>query len=201
MLPIAVPLRRAGLNVLLFDARCHGRSDSDTFASLPRFAEDLGSAIDWLSAHHPHRARRIAVLGHSVGAGAALFLASRVAGLSAVISIAAFAHPKEVTERYLRRLRLPRPIVGLVIRYVEWLIGYRFETIAPVNTARQIRCPVLLVHGCDDRAVPIEDARRIEANRGAARVRLMEIPGAGHDSVDRIECHVGELIAFLDQSC
>jgi pimeloyl-ACP methyl ester carboxylesterase len=41
MLPIAAPLRRAGLNVLRVDARNHGGSDSDTFSSLPRFAEDL----------------------------------------------------------------------------------------------------------------------------------------------------------------
>jgi pimeloyl-ACP methyl ester carboxylesterase len=89
----------------------------------------------------------------------------------------------------------------LVIRYVEWLIGHRFETIAPVNTVRHIRCPVVLVHGSHDQAVPIGDARRIHGNRGPARVRLIEIPGAGHDSVDRIERHVGELIAFLDDVC
>jgi pimeloyl-ACP methyl ester carboxylesterase len=200
MLPIAGPLRRAGLNVLLCDARCHGSSDADTFASLPRFAEDLGKSVEWLRRHHPRRAGRVAVLGHSVGAGAALFLASRGSDLSAVISIAAFAHPAEVTERYLRRLRLPRPVVGLVIRYVEWLIGYRFETIAPVNTLRHIRCPVLLVHGSHDRAVPIEDARRIEANRGAARVRLVEIPGAGHGSTEQIERYAPRLLAFLDES-
>ncbi|MFZ0791344.1 MAG: alpha/beta fold hydrolase, partial [Chromatiaceae bacterium] len=101
MLPIAAPLWRAGLNVLLFDARNHGRSDSDTFASLPRFAEDLGQAIEWLQRQHPQRAERIAVLGHSVGAGAALFQAARNPDIAAVISIAAFAHPAQVTERYL----------------------------------------------------------------------------------------------------
>ena len=72
MLPIAAPLRRAGLNVLLVDARNHGGSDSDTFSSLPRFAEDLGQAITWLKRHHPGRAEQVAVVGHSVGAGAAL---------------------------------------------------------------------------------------------------------------------------------
>jgi pimeloyl-ACP methyl ester carboxylesterase len=70
MLPIAAPLRRAGLNVLLVDARNHGGSDPDTFSSMPRFAEDLGQAIAWLKRYHPGRAEQIAVLGHSVGAGA-----------------------------------------------------------------------------------------------------------------------------------
>ncbi len=200
MLPIAAPLRRAGLNVLLCDARNHGNSDSDTFSSLPRFAEDLGKAIDWLKRHHPRRAGRIAVLGHSVGAGAALLEASRNPDISAVISIAAFADPTRVTERYLRHLHLPRPVTGLVIRYVEWLIGYRFETIAPLNTVRQIACPVLLVHGKDDRTVPVDDARRILASGQNACVRLLEIDDAGHDSTDQVEQHAAELLRFLDES-
>ena len=31
MLPLALPLHRAGLNILLLDARNHGRSDSDSY--------------------------------------------------------------------------------------------------------------------------------------------------------------------------
>ena len=34
MLPFATPFHQSGLNVLLLDARDHGRSDSDTFSSL-----------------------------------------------------------------------------------------------------------------------------------------------------------------------
>ena len=37
MLPLAIPFQNAGLNVLLLDARNHGRSDSASFSSLPRF--------------------------------------------------------------------------------------------------------------------------------------------------------------------
>jgi pimeloyl-ACP methyl ester carboxylesterase len=200
MLPIAAPLRRAGLNVLLFDARNHGNSDSDTFSSLPRFAEDLGQAIAWLERHDPGRAERIAVLGHSVGAGAALFQASQDPGISAVISIAAFAHPAQVTERYLRHLHLPRLVTAVVIRYVEWLIGHRFDTIAPLHTVSRIVCPVLLVHGRDDQTVPVDDARRILANAHAPHVRLLEIDGAGHNSTEHIEWHAPALLRFLEES-
>jgi pimeloyl-ACP methyl ester carboxylesterase len=50
MLPLAKPLHGAGYALLFFDARSHGRSDGDSFASLPRFAEDLAHAVDWLRA-------------------------------------------------------------------------------------------------------------------------------------------------------
>jgi pimeloyl-ACP methyl ester carboxylesterase len=201
MLPLAAPLQRAGFNLLLYDARNHGSSDGDTFSSLPRFAEDLGMAIAWLKRHQPHRAARIAVLGHSVGAGAALFEATRNPDIGAVISIAAFADPAEVTQGYLRHLRLPHLLVRLISRYVEWVIGHRFATIAPLNSVRRITCPVLLVHGKDDQMVPIGDARRLLASCRAPQVRLLEIDGAGHDSTDQIERHVGALLEFLDGHC
>jgi uncharacterized protein len=115
------------------------------------------------------------VLGHSVGAGAALFEATRNPDIAAVISIGAFAHPAEVTQHTLRRLYLPRFVTLLVIRYVEWVIGHRFEAIAPVNTVCRITCPVLLVHGREDHTVPVEDARCIAARCRAPNVRLLEI--------------------------
>lgn len=201
MLPMAAPFHEAGFNVLLIDARNHGGSDADTFSSLPRFAEDLGMAIGWIKQHHPEKTGCVAVLGHSVGAGAALFEASRNPDIAAVISVSAFAHPAEVTAASVRHLHLPRPVIGLIVRYVEWLIGHRFDTIAPLNTVSRITCPVLLVHGTADQVVPVEDARRIYARCGASTARLLEIDGAGHDSTDRIEEHVGELLEFLNAQC
>ena len=61
ILPLALPFQRAGLNVLLVDARNHGRSDRHGFSSLPRFAEDLDHAIDWLREHHPEHGSRFTV--------------------------------------------------------------------------------------------------------------------------------------------
>ncbi|MBK5931843.1 alpha/beta hydrolase [Halochromatium salexigens] len=197
MLPLAQPLHQAEFNVLLFDARNHGASDGDSFSSLPRFAEDLGAAITWLRQQHPSCSTRIAVLGHSVGAGAALFEATRNPHINAVISIGAFADPAQLTERYLARLHLPRFVVELTKRYVEWVIGYRFATIAPVNSIRRVPCPVLLVHGDHDQTVPIEDAKRLAAAADPARVRLFVVAGAGHDSVDKIEAHADALLTFL----
>jgi len=197
MLPLAQPLHRAGFNVLLFDARNHGASDGDSFSSLPRFAEDLGAAIAWLRREHPASSTGIAVLGHSVGAGAALFEATRNPKIDAVISIGAFADPAQLTERYLARLHMPRVVVALTKRYVEWVIGHRFAQIAPANSIRHVACPVLLVHGDQDRTVPLEDARCIAAVADPGRTRLLVVAGAGHDSVDKIEDHADELLAFL----
>ncbi|MBK5967274.1 MULTISPECIES: alpha/beta hydrolase [Thiorhodovibrio] len=201
MLPLAVPLHASGRNVLLFDSRNHGRSPNASFSSLPRFAEDLDAAIDWLQSTHPAAARSISLSGHSVGAGAVLLSASRRQDLTAVVSISAFAHPRWLTERHLRQVLIPAFGIRLVARYVEWLIGHRFDAIAPMHTIAAIRCPVLLVHGEADTAVPISDAHAIaQAGSRAAAMKLITIPGGDHASSEHIAEYSPRLLAFLAEA-
>ena len=49
MASVAPPLTAAGFAVLFVDARCHGTSDEDDFASMPRFAEDIECGLEWLA--------------------------------------------------------------------------------------------------------------------------------------------------------
>lgn len=197
MLPLAVPFQNAGLNVLLLDARNHGQSDSASFSSLPRFAEDVSSAISWVKMEGGEQGGMIALLGHSVGAGAVLYEASRRDDISAVISVSAFAHPEWMMRRYLRRFRIPEIVTTWVLRYVEWIIRHRFEEIAPMNTACKVKCPILLVHGKMDETVPVTDTLAIQKNCDINSIELLLIDDAGHDSVEKVEQHGYQLVDFL----
>lgn len=200
MLPLAAPLFAAGYSLLFIDARCHGQSDDDSFASLPRFAEDLESAIVWLRQQPETQAMPCVVVGHSVGAGAALLVASRDETLAAVVSLAAFAHPAAMMRRWLHARRIPYwPFGAYVLYYVQRVIGYRFDEIAPVNTIRRVTCPALLVHGLADQTVPANEARDIYAQRAHALVELLLIPGS-HDEYAELERHLPALRRFLDQA-
>ncbi|MEZ7895779.1 MAG: alpha/beta fold hydrolase [Thauera sp.] len=200
MLPLARPLHEAGYATLFVDARCHGASDDDSFASLPRFAEDTEHAFAWLSAREGVDPARIALLGHSVGAGAVLFAASRTPQVAAVVSVAAFSHPAAMMRRWLATKRIPeKPIGRYILDYVQKTIGHRFDDIAPVTTIARIRRPVLLVHGADDEVVPIDEAMQIYAMRGDTPVELMTLTG-DHESFADLEHHMGRLVGFLDRS-
>ena len=200
MLPIAMPFYKAGINILLIDSRGHGKSDSDTFSSLPRFAEDVGKAIDWLKSEYPDRARKIALLGHSVGAGAVLLEASKRSDVQAVISISAFAHPEWMMKRYLTNFHLPSFLVNLILRYVEWVIGHAYASFAPLSTVCKIAAPILIVHGKEDTTVPIDDAYAILQNCPDPHIEILEVNDAGHESVDKIEEHADKLISFLERA-
>jgi dipeptidyl aminopeptidase/acylaminoacyl peptidase len=197
MLHSAVPLSAAGFSVLVLDARCHGASDDEAFTSLPRFAQDIDSGLDWL-AHQPQvDARRLAVIGHSVGAGAALLSATRRGDIRAVVSISAFAHPLEVMRRLLASHHIPYfPVGWYVVRHVQQVIGARFDDIAPIRSMAFVQCPVLLVHGRDDDLVPFDDARRLLAVGVADKVQLLPVAGR-HDPSAALQADQALLLAFL----
>lgn len=220
MLPIAAPLHHAGFATLLVDARCHGRSDGDTFASLPRFAEDVNHAFDWLAQQPAIDSRRIALLGHSVGAGAVLFAAANrhdqigaAAGdpavakrsdasaanrhdVLAVVSVSAFAHPRDMMQRWMAPRRIPAAVGRYVLRYVQDTIGHRFDDIAPERSIARLDCPVLLVHGEQDRVVPVADAHRLHAARRHDAVELLTLAG-DHESFDDLQREIAAVVAFL----
>lgn len=200
MLPAAAPLHAAGFAVLLVDARCHGDSHSEAFTSLPRFAEDIEAGMDWLQRQPCVDGRRLAVIGHSVGAGAALLSATRRPDLRAVVSLSAFAHPREVMRRFLGAARIPYPVLGwYVLRHVQRVIGARFDDIAPLHSMARAHCPVLLVHGTDDETVPFDDARRLLAAGRPGQVRRIAMKG-GHDPGQALEEHLPQVIGFLQQA-
>ncbi|MGM0521890.1 MAG: alpha/beta hydrolase [Pseudomonadota bacterium] len=193
LLVLAPLLLEAGWNVLVFDVRNHGNSDSDTFSSMPRFAEDIDAALAWLQ--KTQATRPVALIGHSVGAAATLLAASRRDDITAVVSLSSFAHPDGMMRRWLTEKGLPFfPLGWYVLRYVERVIGHRFDAIAPVNTLGKIRCPVLLVHGENDTVIPLNDAYTLADKNNNATLRLVE---GGHDLSESLAHHGDELVAFL----
>ncbi len=199
MASVVPPLHAAGFAVLLLDARCHGRSDDEAFTSMPRFAEDIAAGLAWLRGQAGIDANRLALLGHSVGAAAALLHASNHDDVRAVISLSAFAHPREVMRRFMAEKRVPYPLLGwYVLRHVQRVIGASFDDIAPLTTMAQVRCPTLLVHGRDDATVPVGDAKRLLA--ASAQARLLLVDG-DHDLRESLAAHAPVLVDFLHAAC
>ena len=204
MLPLAKPFYEAGINCLMVDARNHGLSSDSGISSLPQFAQDTSAAIEWLRDNSASKDAPLALLGHSVGAGAVLLAASERDDIDAVISLSSFAHPLLLMQRHLQRpykslffLRLMAPVV---MSYTQWIIGHKFDDIAPMNALCSIKCPVLLVHGTSDTVIPLSDMRAIENNCPDKTPEILLIEGAGHESIDKVKEHEQDLIDFLARS-
>ena len=164
-----------------------------------KFAADLGSAVDWVRQQSEHEGP-IALCGHSLGGGAVLLAAADRDDISAVISLATFAHPAGMMRRFMKKARVPGLVVPLMLRYVERIIGRRYDEIAPINTVCRVSCPVLIVHGSSDQTVPTADMEAIKKKCMGHPPEFLLIPGAGHTSVERFEEHSGTFLDFLGRA-
>lgn len=191
MLPLAPHLHSAGFHSLFVDARNHGLSEHDTFVSMPRFAEDLEVAADWV--RHRHEVTAIGALGHSVGAGAVILSASRSDRYGAVVSVSSFAHPGEMMREQMDRL--PAPLLNMIMEAVQRTIGYRFETFAPRYRLPQVDAPVMLMHGDSDPVVPVADLLELSAIRPDAEVVVVR--DGGHSDLAPFEPYVQQITDFF----
>ncbi len=190
LLPLAGPLHDAGFHVLLLDARNHGLSEDDDFASLPRFADDLATAVASLRTRE--EVLSVGAVGHSVGAAAAILAAATGTPIDAVVAVSSFAHPGELMDA---NLHVPAPLRRLLLWSIERMIGYRYDEIAPRNRIAEVRVPVLLVHGDADEVVPVADSR--ELARRLPRARLIEVPGGTHADLEPYLPFFPEVVGFL----
>jgi pimeloyl-ACP methyl ester carboxylesterase len=190
MLPLAPHIHDAGFHALFVDARNHGLSEADSFSSMPRFAEDLEVAVAW--AGDRDDVVSVGVIGHSVGAGALIFSASKGVAIDAAVSVSSFAHPGEMMHE---NMPFPKPVIRIILAAVQATIGYRFDDFAPRSRVMAVDIPLLLVHGDADDVVPITNLHELSEAHGAAEVII--VPGGGHSDLKPFEPYIGEIVDFF----
>ncbi|HVN76429.1 MAG TPA: alpha/beta fold hydrolase [Thermoanaerobaculaceae bacterium] len=195
-LPYVEILHPAGYHLLAFDARHHGASDPDGHGSMKKFSEDIRSAIDFLAGRADVDGGRIAVVGLSIGGSAAIHAAAHDRRIRAVVTVGSFAHPREAIVQAGLGSPLLAPAIPLALRFLEWRIGARLDELAPERHAGRVAGRLLLVHGEDDRTVPVEHVARL---LGAARVNAeaWRIAGRGHSDCHQDPQFAGRVRAFL----
>lgn len=193
MLLLAGPLVAAGVPVLSFDVRRHGRSDDAPFVTIRQFRDDLARALRFARARRPEGAR--VVVGHSLGGAAAILAVAAGEPADGIALVAAPADLFEATAGMISDRGLPGGLVTRVLRpFWERRAGARFSDLDPEARGRELDVPVLVAFGDRDHRVPTAHARRLAMATGGEAV---EIAGAGHkDILARPELHA-TLVRFL----
>lgn len=180
MLGIGPGLRRAGHNVLLFDFRGRGSSESGPRSLAHHEQLDVTAAVDWVKQRRPDA--RIAVVAFSMGAATALLAAADDPRIEALVLDSSFATMADVVAANLRRFWLPAaalmPAVALVNRLAY---GYAFGQVRPLDAvARVAPRPILLLHGTADRVIPYGHASRLLDAGVPGTVELVTFEDADH---------------------
>lgn len=196
MLPYIRALAEAGFPTLAFDARHHGLSDRDGFASMKKFSEDIRAAADFLQ--EQGFTPPFAVVGLSIGGSAAIHAAAHDPRLGPVVTVGAFAHPRDAMIALGFGRFVFAPIAQLLFRFIEWRVGARLDELAPENNIARVAAPVLLVHGAHDTVVPASHAQRLCAS-SRGRAELWIVPRRGHSDVHLEPRFFEKVVAFLAQ--
>jgi dipeptidyl aminopeptidase/acylaminoacyl peptidase len=201
MLPMASRLHEAGFGVLLYDARGHGKSDSDGPMTIYKFAQDLMAAAAYVEKRPDVDEMRLGVVGHSLGGSGAILAASKEPRIRALVTVSAFADPEEVTRRVMRHLHIPRwPFPWLVCRIIERWVGTTITDISPYNRIAHIRAPLFLIHGDADQFVPPYNMEALYARAPQQHTRSWLVPGGEHSDIVNHPDLIARVIAFLEKS-
>jgi competence protein ComEC len=170
-----------GWNAALLDHRGCGHGDGRwvTYGLL-----EVGDLRAWLD----HLSDRVGpsflpvVWGRSMGAAVALRAVADDPRPRAVVIEAPYDDLRASVALSLRRKRLPAFLARLMLWRARRIVGGPIDRPSPVELAARVSCPVLILHGADDRVAPTAQVERLAAAFPTPPERI-EITGAGHADV------------------
>jgi pimeloyl-ACP methyl ester carboxylesterase len=178
-----------GFDVVAYDSRAHGESGGAACTYGFHEKRDLARVLDQVGGP-PY-----VLLGNSMGAAVALQAAADEPRITGVIAVATISDLRTAaTER--APFFASRANIDDALRLAEAQGKFEVDEVSPLAAAPRIKCPVLLIHGEDDRETPPQHSRRVfEALRSSKRLIL--VPNASHQ--DALQPPVwNEIDAWLD---
>ncbi len=201
-LPTARALHNAGFNVLLFDLRNHGASDSSMPVSFGLFeANDVVGAVEMLRARPDVDGERIGLLGFSMGANAALYAVPRCQPIGAVLAV----QPVKATTF---APTFTRDVLGMFGPALARLAEPIHETfgappladVDPAEAARHLGdTAVLYVQGNGDRWGTVEDVRAMVAATPNAREAVIVPSGDRYGGYLFASQRTDDVVRFFEE--
>ena len=184
LIPYIKNLHNKGFNLLAFDTRHHGNSDSDNFSSMVKFAQDISASINFIENKPMVEKDNFFLIGLSIGGAASIYAAAADSRIKKIVTVGAPSNPAQVMTIHMLKKRIPKPIIWAAFKIMEFRIGKPFTQLASANNISKTKAQVMLVHGTKDKIVPFSQAKIIinAANEGQAK--LWAINGKGHSN-----CH------------
>lgn len=179
-LPLAMELRRNGYNILMFDFRAAGESGGNVTTIGQYEKDDLIGAVDFMK-NMGRPGTHIGVIGFSMGAATSIIAAEADPRIEAVVADAPFADLQEYLSDNLPYWSgLPAfPFTPAIINMMPLVLGLDPAQVSPVSAIKNVKAPVLLIHGNADTAIPLTNSQKI--HRAAPKnTTLWIVPGADH---------------------
>jgi uncharacterized protein len=185
-------LHRAGYTVLLFDLQAHGESTGDRITFGAKESLDVRSAIDVLHTKAP--GEHVGVIAVSLGGAAAILGPPLDANALVIESV----YP---TIAQATRNRVGLVFAPLLLWQLRPRLGLRLNDLRPIDHIGQVRLPIFVMSGEQDRHTTPEESRAMfDAARAPKEFWL--VPGAAHEDLHAIAGleYEQRVLAFLHRS-
>ncbi|ULL13100.1 alpha/beta hydrolase [Paenibacillus sp. H1-7] len=178
-----------GFNVLLPDARGHGKSEGDYIGfGWPERKDYLQWIQRMIEIVGPDAA--IALHGVSMGGATVSMTSGEMlpGNVKAIVSDCAYTSAKdELSYQLMRLYHLPDfPILPSTSLLTKVRAGYFFGEASAIEQVRRTAMPMLFIHGKADAFVPFDMVYRLY-EAAAGDKELYVVPGAGHGMSRRVD--------------
>jgi alpha-beta hydrolase superfamily lysophospholipase len=186
MLPLAEFLSQKRYTLLLVNVRNHGRSDNDSYSTMVKYSEDLNAAVNFvIKKYGPEKP--LILIGHSLGGATCLYKTAHDKRIRGVISVASFSNLERMIKQSILSHNFPSWIMPPLIRYVERGVGEQLSNLSPVTNTEKIDVPLLLLHGTDDKIIPLADFEELKSAANPDLLHWKLMAGGDHSSLLRDE--------------
>lgn len=171
--PWVTALTASGYAVVSFE-RARWPANRQIPATLPELADDL-------VAISRHFGRADAVVGHSIGASAAVLAMARGLEADRLVLLSAQADPRDAVDRLARRIGVGEPVCRHMATMLEKHMGVPLDDLQAHRIAPPVGATTLVVHDLLDDEVPWAEGERFARHLSSAR--LLTTLDLGHHGV------------------
>ncbi len=203
-LAVAKWITEAGYNALLFDFRGSGISEGSEVTVGWKEVRDLAGAVDYARSRG---ARKVGLIGWSMGAATSLMAAARLPEVDAVIADSPYSDfGPFILENARNWTHLPDfPFTYIIYQTIPRMLGANLSEVSPLtDMATLAQKPVLLIHGTKDTAIDPHHAQDLYAayqSHDGKQGALLLFEGAGHVKAHKVDParYKTEVLNFLTQ--
>jgi alpha-beta hydrolase superfamily lysophospholipase len=195
-------LAAQGYNIVLVDLRAHGDSEGKFCTFGIKEKHDIKALVDVLASKY--NAQNIGIWGQSLGGAVALQSLAFDRRLQFGIIESTFSNFEKVAHDYIKRMGpfLPEWYRNFMIYRGEQMAGIKAEDGNPMDAAKNVTQPVLLIHGTADNRISFEYAKENFVALKSKKKEFLPIEGALHTNVWQVggEAYFERIYGFIDQN-
>lgn len=197
---LAIDLANQGYDSWLFDNRAHGESGGEytTYGFFEK--QDVSTIIDTIEKENPES--KIGIWGNSLGGAIAIQTIENDKRVDFGIIESTFTDLNQIVQDYQRRYAFGfgfQWICDLTLEKAGAIAGFNPKLVKPIESVKNIHCPILIAHGNEDENIKYEYGRQLFNSLKAEDKVFVTVDKADHYNMFSVggEKYKYKLFTFL----